>query len=115
MSAAADETTSLQPDAALVEEGSIATAPGAQPDAPRGSKGAAASRDGNRPQHCSATEAACRGPDVLSVKQERMIGSYAELTGQPTPQGLRSFSPAQADRWLGQQWELWRSMGHPTN
>ena len=77
------------------------------------------SRDGDgnsaRPQHCSATEATCRGPDVLSVKQERMIRSYAELTGQPVPQELHSLSPAQADRWLAQQWELWRSMGHPTN
>lgn len=77
------------------------------------------SRDGDgdsaRPQHCSATEATCRGPEVLSVKQERMIFSYAELTGQPVPQGLRSLSPAQADSWLAQHWELWRSMGHPTN
>ena len=78
------------------------------------------SRDGDgdsaRPQHCSATEATCRGPDVLSVKQERMIASYAELTGQPVPlQELRSLSPAQADRLLAQQWELWRSIGHPTN
>ena len=71
--------------------------------------------DSARPQHCSATEATCRGPDVLNVKQERMISSYAELTGQPVPQGLRSLSPAQADRWLAQHWELWRSMGHPTN
>ena len=73
------------------------------------------SPDGDQPQHCSATEATCRSPDVLSVKQERMIRSYAELTGQPVPQGLRLLSPAQADRWLAQQWELWRSMGHPTN
>jgi hypothetical protein len=77
------------------------------------------SRDGDSdsawPQHCGATEAICRGRGVLSVKQERMIVSYAELTRQPVPQGLRSLSPAQADRRLAQQWELWRSMGYPTN
>jgi hypothetical protein len=41
--------------------------------------------ESNRPhyaQHCGASEQTCRGANVLSIKQERAIAHYAELTGQ---------------------------------
>jgi hypothetical protein len=67
------------------------------------------------PQHCGASEQTCRGHDALSAKQERMIGHYAELTGREVPAGVGAMTPQQAKEWLAAHWELWRSMGHPTN
>ena len=71
----------------------------------------------NRAQHCGASDGVCRGHDVLSVKQERLMRHYAELTQSQLPDvdAMGAFTPKQADRWLAQQWELWRSLGHPTN
>lgn len=67
-----------------------------------------------KPQHCGATEKKCRGRDILSVKQQRLIHSYAKLTGSELPSEIETMRPGAADKWLAASWELWRSMGHPT-
>jgi hypothetical protein len=43
------------------------------------------------PQHCGSAERKCRGAGRLSVKQERLIRHYAELTGviQASPHVIR--------------------------
>ena len=68
-----------------------------------------------RPQHCGASEQTCRGRGVLSVKQQRLVQHYAELTGRELPARLEAMRADDAGRWLAQTWELWRSMGHPIN
>ena len=67
------------------------------------------------PQHCGASEQTCRGHEVLSVKQERLVARYAELTGNEVPANVGAMTPQQAEKWLAEHWELWRGMGHPTN
>lgn len=67
------------------------------------------------PQHCGASEQTCRGHDVPSVKQERLIGRYAELTRREPPPNITAMTSQQAEEWLAEHWELWRDMGHPTN
>ena len=75
-----------------------------------------ASAGGSRkmPQHCGSAEQSCRDPRLLSVKQERLIQHFAELTGRDPPDGFREMRPKAAERWLAEHWALWESMGHPT-
>ena len=69
--------------------------------------------DGARPQHCGSSEQTCRGVDVLSVKQERLIQHYSELTGSDLPAEMRAMTQQQADGWLREQGKLWAELGHP--
>jgi hypothetical protein len=75
-----------------------------------------ASAGGSRkmPQHCGSAEQSCRDPGLLSVKQERLIQHFAELTGRDPPDGFREMRPKAAEQWLAEHWALWESMGHPT-
>ena len=57
---------------------------------------------GAQPLHCGATESVCRGRDVLSVKQQRLVSTWSELTGQSAPKDVESMRPAAADKWLAE-------------
>jgi hypothetical protein len=70
---------------------------------------------GPQPSHCSSSEKSCRASGMLSIKQERLIYHYAELTGVELPTGLETMSAVEARSWLSQHWELWKAMGSPTN
>jgi hypothetical protein len=66
-----------------------------------------------KPQHCGTVEQTCRGPNILSKKQQGLIEHYAALTSTDVPEGMAEMQPEQADRWLAEHWELWKQQGHP--
>lgn len=66
----------------------------------------------NAAQHCGATEQTCRARGLLSTKQERLLSTFAELSGQPLPPNAKSMTASAAGQWLAQAWETWRSNGH---
>ena len=68
----------------------------------------------NKPQHCGATEQACRARDLLSTKQERLMSTFSELSGEMLPSNAKSMTPNAAGQWLARAWETWRKSGHPS-
>ena len=66
----------------------------------------------NQPQHCGATEQTCRARDLLSTKQERLMSTLSELSGEPLPPDAKAMAPNVAGKWLARAWETWRSNGH---
>ena len=73
----------------------------------------AAEQQARRPQHCGSSEQSCRGVDVLSVKHERRMRHFSELTGSPLPEGMVAMRPEEAEAWISKQAKLWSELGHP--
>ena len=60
-----------------------------------------------------SSEQSCRGVDVLSVKHERRMRHFSELTGEALPAGMATMTPEDADRWISEQAKRWSELGHP--
>jgi hypothetical protein len=65
-------------------------------------------------QHCGSVEQSCRGHDVLSIKQERLVHQLAAMTHTQVPVEIKTMGPKEADAWVRDASKLWRELGYPT-